>query len=152
MVVIRVEKLIPEAEIPKKATDGSIALDVKAFAFPEGFDDGAFYQLMPGHRAIFGTGLKVSIPEGYVMDIRPRSGHAAKNGVIVLNAPGTIDPDYRGEVGVILINLGTKIFTIERGMKIAQIIVHKVEDITFVEGSVGETKRGSGGFGSTGDS
>ena len=105
----------------------------------------------PGQRALVPTGIAIALPPGYEAQIRPRSGLAAKNGVTVLNTPGTIDADYRGEIKVILINLGQETFTIERGMRIAQMIVARHERATWdVVDFLDETKRGAGGFGSTG--
>ncbi|MEJ8475021.1 dUTP diphosphatase [Roseibium algae] len=109
--------------------------------------------LHSGKRALVPTGLSMALPDGYEGQVRPRSGLAAKNGITVLNTPGTIDADYRGEVKVILINLGEEPFTIERGARIAQMIIapvlqaniHEVENLS-------DTKRGVGGFGSTGTS
>ena len=97
------------------------------------------------------TGLSMALPEGYEAQIRPRSGLAIKNGVTVLNSPGTIDADYRGEIKVALINMGQDDFTIERGMRIAQMVIAKYEQISWnVVETLDETERGAGGFGSTG--
>ncbi len=102
-------------------------------------------------RAIVPTGLFMELPLGYEAQVRPRSGLAAKKGITVLNAPGTIDADYRGEVGVILVNLSTEDFTIENGERIAQMIIAKHERAEWMEAEVlSETDRGAGGFGSTG--
>jgi len=107
--------------------------------------------LAPGDRAIVPAGFAIALPEGYEAQVRPRSGLAAKNGVTVLNAPGTIDADYRGEVGVILINHGKDPFTVTRGSRIAQMIFAPVTTASFVEtDTLPETLRGAGGFGSTG--
>ena len=107
--------------------------------------------LPPGGRAMVPTGLAIALPAGYEAQIRPRSGLAAKNGVTVLNTPGTVDADYRGEVKVILINLGDAPFTIARGMRIAQMVIAPVTQAGFTEvDSLPETARGAGGFGSTG--
>ncbi len=104
-----------------------------------------------GEHAMVPTGISIALPKGYEAQIRPRSGLAAKNRVTVLNAPGTVDADYRGEVKVILINLGNKPFTIERGMRIAQMVIAPVTQATFVESDVSpDTARGAAGFGSTG--
>ncbi len=107
--------------------------------------------LAPLQRALIPTGLAIALPEGYEAQVRPRSGLAAKNGVTVLNTPGTIDADYRGEIKVILINLGQEPFVIERGMRIAQMVIaqHSQVDLQ-IETSLDETARGAGGFGSTG--
>lgn len=107
--------------------------------------------LAPGERAMIPTGLAIALPAGYEAQVRPRSGLAAKNGVTVLNTPGTVDADYRGEVKVILINLGDTPFEIERGMRIAQMVIAPVTQAGFTEvNELPETARGSGGFGSTG--
>lgn len=107
--------------------------------------------LKPGERALVPTGLCIALPDGFEAQIRPRSGLAAKNGVTVLNSPGTIDADYRGEIKIILVNLGQETFTIERGMRVAQMIVAPYTQVSWqkVE-SLDETARGAGGFGSTG--
>ncbi len=107
--------------------------------------------LAPGSRVMVPTGLAIALPDGYEAQVRPRSGLAARNGVTVLNTPGTIDADYRGEVKVILINLGDEAFEIERGMRIAQMVVSPVTQAAFSEVTeLPETTRGTGGFGSTG--
>lgn len=107
--------------------------------------------LQPGDSTIVPTGLKIALPPGYEAQVRPRSGLAAKNGVTVLNSPGTVDSDYRGEVGVILINHGREAFTIERGMRIAQMVIGQVIQIDWQEtDDLNVTERGGGGFGSTG--
>lgn len=107
--------------------------------------------LLPMERNIIGTGLYMALPMGFEAQVRPRSGLAAKRGVTVLNAPGTIDADYRGEVGVILVNLSKEPFTIKNGDRIAQMVIAKFERAEWNEvTSLSETKRGEGGFGSTG--
>ncbi|PPR10782.1 MAG: Deoxyuridine 5'-triphosphate nucleotidohydrolase [Alphaproteobacteria bacterium MarineAlpha11_Bin1] len=107
--------------------------------------------LAPGKRAMIPTGLALALPSGYEAQIRPRSGLAAKNGITVLNTPGTVDADYRGEVKVILINLGDEEFIIQRGMRIAQILIAPVTQGQFAEvDTLPDTARGGGGFGSTG--
>jgi len=107
--------------------------------------------LAPGMRAMVETGLAIALPPGYEAQVRPRSGLAAKHGVTVLNTPGTIDADYRGEIKVILINLGPEPYVIERGARIAQMVVQPVVRATLVEAAtLGETARGAGGFGSSG--
>jgi dUTP pyrophosphatase len=106
--------------------------------------------IKPLHRALIPTGIKVEIPAGYEMQIRPKSGLALHNGITVLNTPGTVDSDYRGEVGVILINLSSKEYKVEKGQKIGQAVFNKIERAKFYEGKLSETKRGDGGFGSTG--
>ena len=107
--------------------------------------------LAPGARGIIPTGFAIALPPGFEAQVRPRSGLAAKNGVTVLNTPGTIDADYRGEVGVILINLGQEPFTITRGARIAQMVVAPVAMVHWSEAAeLSDTARGAGGFGSTG--
>ena len=107
--------------------------------------------LTPGARGLVPTGFSLELPEGFEAQVRPRSGLAFKNGVTVLNSPGTIDSDYRGEIKVILVNLGTEDFRLERGMRIAQLVIAPVShaDLELAE-SLSETARGAGGFGSTG--
>lgn len=132
--------------LPSYETAGSAGMDIGA-AIPD--DTPAL--LKSGHRAIIETGLSVAIPEGYEIQIRPRSGLAAKHGITCLNTPGTIDSDYRGEIKVILINLGQEDFKIERGERIAQMVLAPVTQIEWDEvDALDETARGSGGFGSTG--
>jgi dUTP pyrophosphatase len=107
--------------------------------------------LSPGQRALVPTGLMIALPPGYEAQVRPRSGLAAKHGITVLNAPGTIDADYRGEIGVLLINHGEAPFPIRRGERIAQMVIAPVAQVQLVVAtSLPETERGSGGFGSTG--
>ena len=132
--------------LPAYQTEHAAGLDLLA-AVP----DDKPLQLAPGDRALVPTGLAIALPTGYEAQVRPRSGLAVKHGVTVLNAPGTIDADYRGEIGVPLINHGRETFTIRRGERIAQMVVAPVVQIAFE--SVGElppSVRGSGGFGSTG--
>lgn len=143
-------KRLPHAEglpLPKRMTPGSSGCDVAA-AVPEGEE----LVIPTGGRALVPTGLVFEIPEGFEVQVRPRSGLAVKNGVTVLNTPGTIDADYRGEVKVILINLGDDAFTIKRGDRIAQLVPMRIaQDLNFEESmNVGETARGAGGFGHTG--
>ena len=107
--------------------------------------------LKPGARAMVPTGLSVAIPEGYEIQVRPRSGLAARHGLTCLNTPGTIDSDYRGEIKVILINLGAEAFVIQRGERIAQLVLAPVTRLAWSEvDALDETARGAGGFGSTG--
>ena len=131
-------------DCPSYATPLSAGMDLRA-AIEQSIT------LAPLERALVPTGLFVELPEGYEMQIRPRSGLAAKHGVTVLNTPGTIDADYRGEIKVILVNLSNEPFTIESGERIAQMIVARYEQIEWqpVE-ELGATERGAGGFGSTG--
>jgi dUTP pyrophosphatase len=108
-------------------------------------------EIPPGGRALIPSGLAVAMPAGYEAQVRPRSGLALKHGVTVLNSPGTIDADYRGEIGVMLINHGGESFTVTRGMRIAQMVVAPVTRLAWNEvDALGETARGAGGFGSTG--
>lgn len=132
------------AVLPTYQTAGAAGADVCA-CLPEPV------VLGPGERAVVPTGLSFEIPPGYEIQVRPRSGLAARKGVTVLNSPGTIDSDYRGEVKVILVNLGTEAFTVAHGDRIAQLVVAPVERARFeaAEG-LSATERGSGGFGSTG--
>ena len=131
-------------ELPAYATTGSAGVDLKAvLARP--------LVLNPLERKIIGTGLKIALPIGYEAQVRPRSGLAAKHGISVLNSPGTIDADYRGEVGVILINLSNDAFTINPGERIAQLVLAKHEQIQWkIDKNLSSTARGSNGFGSTG--
>lgn len=132
------------AVVPEYKTAGAAGCDVCAF-IPE------TVTLEPGKRAIIPTGIFFEIPEGYEIQVRPRSGLAAKNGVTVLNTPGTIDSDYRGELKVILINLGEQNFVINNGDRIAQLIIAPVTQAKFnISDSLSETERGTKGFGSTG--
>lgn len=130
--------------LPTYATSQSAGMDLSA-ALEEAFELG------PGERALIPTGLAIALPPGYEAQVRPRSGLAAKHGVTVLNSPGTIDADYRGEIKVILINHGQEPFTIERGMRIAQMVIAKHEQVEWeIRETLEETDRGAGGFGSTG--
>jgi dUTP pyrophosphatase len=131
---------------PEYATAGAAGMDLVA-AVPANEP----MKILPRARAAVPTGLIFAIPEGFEGQVRPRSGLALKNGVTVLNAPGTIDSDYRGEVKVILVNTSDEVFEITRGMRIAQIVFARVEQMKLQEvDSLDETTRGSGGFGSTG--
>ena len=130
--------------LPRYETEQSAGLDLSA-AVP------AAVMLAPGGRATIPTGLAIALPPGYEAQIRPRSGLAARRGVTVLNAPGTIDADYRGEIKVVLANLGAEPFAVERGMRIAQMVVAPVTRVAWNEvGTLPESARGGGGFGSTG--
>ena len=130
--------------LPQYETAGSAGADIRAAV-------DAPLRLEPGQRALVPAGFAMALPAGYEAQVRPRSGLAVKNGITVLNAPGTIDSDYRGEVRVPLINLGDEAFTVERGMRIAQLVIAPVVQAGFNEvGDLDETERGAGGFGSTG--
>jgi dUTP pyrophosphatase len=144
MTKIQIKKLSTSVSFPKYETPGSSGMDIAAH-----IEENII--INPGEKSLISTGLFVAIPIGYEIQIRPRSGLAAKKNITVLNTPGTIDADYRGEIKVILINLGKEKFTIERGDRIAQMVVCPViqaelEEVT----ELSNTERGSGGFGSTG--
>ncbi|MBS3649741.1 dUTP diphosphatase [Pseudaminobacter sp. 19-2017] len=133
-------------ELPAYESAGAAGMDLRA-AVPEDRP----ILILPGRRALVPTGLVLEIPDGFEGQVRPRSGLALRHGITCLNTPGTIDSDYRGEVGVLLINLGEDDFTVTRGMRIAQLVIAPVARATIEERSLaGETSRGSGGFGSTG--
>jgi dUTP pyrophosphatase len=131
-------------QLPSYATVGSAGMDLKA-------NTSEPITLKPMERYLFPTGIYIQLPEGYEAQIRPRSGLAVKYGITVTNAPGTVDADYTGEVGVSLINLSNETFVIQPGERIAQMVIAKYEKITWNEvTTLDETERGSGGFGSTG--
>ena len=143
-VDIAVKRLEDAADLPLPSyeTGGSAGMDVRA---------AEQRVIAPGQRGVVGTGLAFAIPEGYEIQVRPRSGLALKKGIGIPNAPGTIDSDYRGELKVILLNHGEEDFVIERGDRIAQIVVAPVQRGILLEvADLDETQRGSGGFGSTG--
>ncbi len=130
--------------LPAYATSDSAGMDLMAAVDAE-------LVLAPGARAVVPTGLMIALPSGYEAQVRPRSGLAASHGLTVVNSPGTVDPDYRGEIGVILANLGTEPVTIRRGTRIAQMVVAPVARIAWDEtDALPETGRGAAGFGSTG--
>lgn len=130
--------------LPSYETSGSAGMDLRA-------NINQPVTLMPMERALIPTGLKAAIPEGYEMQIRPRSGMALKYGITCANTPGTIDSDYRGDIGVILINLGNKPYTVFEGDRIAQMVINKYEQIQWeVVDQLPDTIRGEGGFGHTG--
>ena len=144
MIEILIKRLSKNIPLPKYETDGSSGMDLSANIEKE-------IQIAPGKISIIPTGLVVSIPKNFEIQIRPRSGLAAKNQISVLNTPGTIDADYRGELKVILINFGKNIFKIEKGLRIAQMVLCPVIKASLKEvDTLEETKRGTGGFGSTG--
>ena len=131
-------------QIPAYETEGSAGMDLRA-------NINEAIILKPLERVIIKTGLFIALPIGFEAQVRPRSGLAAKKGITVLNAPGTVDADYRGEIGVILVNLSNEDFTINDGERIAQLVIAKHERVNWKEVSVlDETERGAGGFGSTG--
>jgi len=147
-VTIRLTRLAHSQGLPLPAyeTEGSAGIDLRA-----ALAEDQPVTLPPGGRALIPTGLTIALPADHEAQVRPRSGLALKFGITCLNSPGTIDADYRGEVGVILVNLGAEPFTVRRGERIAQFVAAKLTRarLVVVE-SVGETGRGAGGFGSTG--
>jgi len=145
-ITVSLKRLAHNADLPLPAYESVSAAGMDLPAAVE-----ADLVLAPGARALVPIGLAIALPEGYEAQIRPRSGLAARDGVTVLNTPGTVDADYRGEVKVILINLGDAPFTISRGMRIAQMVIAPVTQAAMVEtDELPETARGEGGFGSTG--
>ena len=143
MVKLLIKKLHKNIILPEYKTDGSSGMDLMANVEQT-------VKILPGEKKLISTGIMVAIPEQYEIQIRPRSGLAAKNGISVLNTPGTIDSDYRGEIKVILINLGKDIFQINKNDRIAQMIVCPIIKVELKEvESLPETARGEGGFGST---
>ena len=144
MTKILIKRLSKEVSLPRYETSGSSGMDLAA-------NIDANINIDPGKTAIIPTGLTLSIPKGFEVQIRPRSGLAAKQKISVLNTPGTIDADYRGEIKVILINLGQETFKVEKGLRIAQMVVCPVVQAQLKEvDDLSETERGKGGFGSTG--
>ena len=144
MTKILIKKLSSEVLTPKYETAGSSGMDLAAFIEKN-------IIINPGDKALISTGFSLSIPQGYEVQIRPRSGLAAKRGITVLNTPGTIDSDYRGEIKIILINLSKDKFIIKNGERIAQMVVCPVEQVSVEEvKELSDTDRGIGGFGSTG--
>jgi dUTP pyrophosphatase len=143
-VVIKVLKKSPEIPLPRYETEGAAGMDLRAF-LPEPV------AIRAGGRARIPTGLFLEIPPGYEGQVRPRSGLAFRHGVTVLNAPGTIDPDYRGELEVLLVNLGEEEYVLRNGDRVAQLVIAPVcrGEMTGAE-TLGDSKRGTGGFGSTG--
>ena len=148
MVTIRVihdEGADPSVPLPSYESDGAAGADLRA-----NFTDRGSIVLAPGARMLVPTGLRIEIPEGYEVQIRPRSGLALKHGITLPNAPGTIDSDYRGPLGVILMNVGDADFVVAHGDRIAQMVVAPVVQAAFRLASLDDTARGAGGFGSTG--
>ena len=144
MTKILIKRLSKEVLLPKYETSGSSGMDLAA-------NIKANMNIDPGKTAIIPTGLALSIPKGFEVQIRPRSGLAAKQKISVLNTPGTIDADYRGEIKVILINLGHETFKVEKGLRVAQMVVCPIVQAQLKEvDDLSETERGKGGFGSTG--
>ncbi|WP_068310920.1 dUTP diphosphatase [Polycladidibacter hongkongensis] len=143
---LKIKSLPHAADLPLPAYESAEAAGMDLRAAID-----APLELAPMQRAMVPTGLSMAIPSGYEGQVRPRSGLAAKHGVSVLNTPGTIDADYRGEVKVILVNFGSETFLIERGMRIAQLLISPVVQVQILKvSSLDETERGAGGFGSSG--
>ena len=144
MTEILIKRFSKDINLPKYETEGSSGMDLAAHIENS-------VQIEPGNTIMVPTGIAVSIPKNFEIQIRPRSGLAARNKISILNTPGTIDSDYRGEIKVILINLGEKTFTVEKGARIAQMVLSPIEKAKIREvENLEKTKRGSGGFGSTG--
>ena len=144
MVKILIKRLSSKVTMPQYKTIGSSGMDIAAFLDNE-------ILIKPSEKKIIPTGIKLKIPKGYEVQIRPRSGLAANNDITVLNTPGTIDSDYRGEIKVILFNHGKNIFKVENGLRIAQMVLCPVIEAKLSEVEIiDETERGDGGFGSTG--
>jgi dUTP pyrophosphatase len=142
--VLRIAKKDPRIPLPRYESEGASGLDIRAFP-------GADLAIPPLGRARIPTGLFLEIPPGFEAQVRPRSGLAARSGLTVLNSPGTIDSDYRGELEIIVINLGSEPFTVQNGDRIAQLVIGPVCRASILETeALSSTKRGSGGFGSTG--
>jgi dUTP pyrophosphatase len=147
MATLRVYRMRPSALVPRYKSSGAAGMDLAACLDTP-------LTIAPGRAARVPTGLQIALPHGHEGQVRPRSGLAARHGITVLNAPGTIDADYRGEVQVLLVNHGAEAFTIESGDRIAQLVVVPVTrveiDAVDDEAALGGTERGEGGFGSTG--
>jgi len=143
-VLVKVKKKDERVELPRYGSPGAAGMDLKAFI-------DADVTIPPLGRAKIPTGLYIEVPPGYEAQVRPRSGLAARHGITLLNSPGTVDSDYRGELEVILVNLGAEPFTLKNGDRIAQMVISPVTRPSLFEtDSLSETERGSGGFGSTG--
>ena len=144
MTEVLIKRLSKNIELPKYETNGSSGMDLSANIKKQ-------IKIEPGKTSIVPTGISVSIPKNFEIQIRSRSGLAAKSQISVLNSPGTIDADYRGELKVILINLGNKTFVVEKGTRIAQMVLCPIVKVKFKEvDNLDDTDRGAGGFGSTG--
>ena len=141
--LVRFARLREGAEPPRAMSGAAAGYDLTAFLDEE-------ITIQPGARALIGTGIAVALPAGTEAQVRPRSGLALKHGVTVLNSPGTIDADYRGEVKVLLVNHGQEPFVVRRGERVAQLVIARVVATRFEEGPLDETERGAGGYGSTG--
>ncbi len=144
MTKIQIKRISKKVLIPKYETPGSSGMDIAAYIEKN-------ITIEPGEKALIPTGFTLSVPKGYEVQIRPRSGLAIKKNISVLNTPGTIDSDYRGEIKVILVNFGKEKFLVENGSRIAQMVVCPIVQATLQEvEDLTKTKRGTGGFGSTG--
>lgn len=144
-IPVKIKKLRPDAIIPIYATEGAAGFDLHAYL------ESSYHVIHPGERELIQTGIAVQIPPGYEVQVRPRSGLALKRGITVLNTPGTIDSDYTGEIGVIIINHGDEPYRIEHKDRIAQGVIQCVPHAKFeVVDDLDETERGASGFGSTG--
>lgn len=144
--IMRLPGFDPDIALPAYETAGAAGADLRA-----NFEDRAGVSLAPGARALIPTGLAMAIPPGFEVQVRPRSGLALKHGIALVNSPGTIDSDYRGPVGVILLNTSDTAFTVAHGERIAQMVMAPVVQAAIHEvGSLDATSRGAGGFGSTG--
>lgn len=142
MIKVKIKKIKDNAIVPKYAHRGDAGVDLYST------ED---YTLKPGERVLVSTGISMAIPNGYEGQVRPKSGLAVKHGISVVNTPGTVDCEYRGEIGIIIINHGNEEFKIEKERKIAQMVFNKVEEAEFEEvEELDDTTRGEGGFGSTG--
>jgi dUTP pyrophosphatase len=156
VVSVKVKKLFSDAKLPVFSTDGAAGADLHAYV-PR-FDShtlhdekGPFLRIYPGDRKVIWAGIAMEIPPGYEAQIRPRSGLAIKSGISIVNAPGTVDSDYRGEIGAIIINHGTFPFDVHTGDRIAQVVIKPVPAVKFIESDeLTDTKRDDGRFGSTG--
>ena len=144
MTIVKIKKLFQDVELPEYKTEFSAGMDLKAYTKEN-------IVLKAGEIKLIKTGLTIALPNGFEAQIRSRSGLSLKNGIIVLNAPGTIDSDYRGEIGIILMNVGQNDFVIENNMRIAQMVITRYENVKLdlVE-ELDDTARADGGFGSTG--
>ena len=144
MTTVKIKKLFQDVELPEYKTEFSAGMDLKAYTKEN-------IVLKAGEIKLIKTGLAIALPNGFEAQIRSRSGLSLKNGIIVLNAPGTIDSDYRGEIGIILMNVGQNDFVIENNMRIAQMVITKYENVKlYLVEELDETIRADGGFGSTG--
>ena len=147
--VVRTETADPDLPLPAYETGGAAGADLRANLPPDSRASGL--TIAPGERVLVPTGLRIAVPEGYELQVRPRSGLALRHGIMLVNSPGTVDSDYRGEVGVIVLNAGSEPYRIAHGDRIAQGVLAPVTrgDFALVE-TLDDTSRGAGGFGSTG--